>query len=439
MKKILKGIKILMGGLVIIASIGIVDKALTYILVDDIKSETRYIMKKFYEQKDIETLFVGSSHVYSGYVPAILDEELDENTYLLATPLQQTDGSYYLLKEAIKNNGNLKKVYMDIYVRQYQAIPEIRSDFQMGYVYCISDYMKNSFDKVEYLLNATGPERYLDSFFVPSRYGNYLFDLKRFERIIKSKRSEEYKGAIPAEKAGHEFYKGAWLETGQIGDPNMVLTQSNAEYGPISEEVISDYSLRYLNKMVKLCKENEIELVLITTPFSNFYVQAAGNYTRFYNYMREYALNNDVEFYDFNLCKLELLDLQDEDFMDTHHLSGIGAEKYSYAFSKIMKEYSREERQNLFYNSFEEKMKALPEQTFGILIEDCEIKIIANYEADVEYKIYSIDDSWNEKEVIQEFSSNHILDLGERENQVYCIIARDAENHEYLEEIYINL
>lgn len=446
MKKVIKGLKILVGALIIVVSLGFIDKVLTYVLVDDIKSETRYAMKKFYEQNDIETLFVGSSHVYSGYVPSILDEELEENTYLLATPLQQADGSYYLLKEAIKNNDNLKTVYMDIYVRQYQGDPAKRTDNQMGYVYCISDYMKDSIDKVEYLLNASKADRYLDSFFVASRYGNHLFDLKYFERIIKSKRSDEYINGVPADKAGYEFYKGAWLETGKKGTPIMTLSPSNYEYGPISDEVISDYSLKYLDKMVKLCKKNDVELILTTTPFSDFFVLSAGNYTRFCDYMTEYARRNDVEFYDFNLCKIELLDLQDEDFVDTHHLSGVGAEKYSYAFSKIMKEYSKEERQSLFYNSVEEKMEALQERTFGILFEYSqmseevyEIKTVSNYNVDVEYRIYSIDAEGNEVEIIQEFSKNNILDVRERKKQNYCVISRDANSKEVLQEGCIRL
>ena len=445
MKKVVKIIKGVVGCLVIIGAILVIDEVLTYALVDDAASETRYILKNFYEQEDIETLFIGSSHVYSGYVPSILDEELEENTYLLATPLQQTDGSYYLLKEAVKNN-DLKKVYVDVYVRQYQGIPQKRSDFQMSYVYCISDYMKNSIDRVEYLLNASGPERYLDSFLVSSRYGNELLNIERLSSIIESKRSDSYKNDIPAEKAGRVFDKGAWLETGQIGSPNMVTSPSEYEYGPISEEVISDYSLKYLDKMVKLCKKEGIELILITTPFSNYYIESVGNYTKFCDYMKEYAKQNDVEFQDFNLCKIEYLDLQDEDFVDVHHLSGVGAEKYSKAFAEIMRDYSKEERQNLFYNSVEEKMEALPEQTFGVTLalsqQDSrifEVGISSNHDVDVEYRMSITDGSNNEIEVIQEFQPNNILDIRNYEPNYYRFMVRDAVTNEILEDVQVRL
>ena len=443
MKKVVKIIKGVVGCLVIIGAILVIDEVLTYALVDDAASETRYILKNFYEQEDIETLFIGSSHVYSGYVPSILDEKLEENTYLLATPLQQTDGSYYLLKEAIKSN-DLKKVYVDVYVRQYQGSPEKRSDFQMSYVYCISDYMKNSFERVEYLVNASGPERYLDSFLVSSRYGNELLNFERLTGIIESKRSDSYKNDIPAEKAGRIFDKGAWLETGQKGTPDMITTPAEYEYGPISKEVISDYSLRYLDKMVELCKKEGIELILITTPFSNYYIESVGNYTQFCDYMKMYAEKNDVEFYDFNLCKIEYLDLQDEDFVDVHHLSGVGAEKYSRVFANIMKDYGREERQKLFYQSVEEKMEALPKQTFGVTLAELdfrmfEVGISANYEPDVEYRISIIDGFNNESEILQEFQQNSVLDLRSYESNYYRIMVRDIVTNEILEDVQVRL
>lgn len=176
MKKILK---ICLGISIIVVSVLLVDNILTYILIDNSEDEVRYAIEYLYEQENIETLFLGSSHVLFGYDPRILDEKLGENTYLATRPVQKIDGSYYLLKEVLKKN-NIKKVYLDMYYRQYRDIPEERSDIQMEYIYCITDNRQNNWNRVEFLLNASGPERYLDGFFVPRRYGNYLLDLQRF-------------------------------------------------------------------------------------------------------------------------------------------------------------------------------------------------------------------------------------------------------------------
>ena len=439
----LKIIKRIVGCIIVIGAIIIINQVLIYILVDDAENEVRYAMHELYQQEDIDTLVLGSSHVFCGYDPRILDEVWGENTYLAATPVQKIDGSYYLLKEVIKKN-DLKTVYIDAFYRHYRDIPKEREDFQMEYIYCVTDYMENNWNRFEFLVKATGYERYVDSFLIPSRYGNYLLDLKRFERVIKSKRNDAYVNYDMPESLKNTFYKGAMFNVGQSGNPNMVGKLEEYEISAIKEDVLSEYSLECLDKIVELCKEEGIRLVLVTTPFTDLFLKSIGNYDVFYNYMRTYAKQNEIEFYDFNLCKTEVLDFQREDFTDTHHLSGVGNEKYSRVFAEVMSDYSQEEREALFYDSVEEKMNVLPEQIFGITVEKSSnggeyyINTVANYEIDVEYRISIIDDEGNESEVIQEFDENDVLYI-KQSGMKYKITSRDTETKEVYEEVLVSL
>lgn len=132
--------------------------------------------------------------------------------------------------------------------------------------------------------------------------------------------------------------------------------------------------------------------------------------------MKNYAKANNIKYYDFNLCRKEILDMEDDDFMDYHHLSGKGALKYSIAFAKVMTVYGEEERKELFYDSVQEKMDDLPPQTMGIILQkltDTEnvysIKTMANYDVDVEYRICILNELGEESELIQDFSDKNIL------------------------------
>ncbi len=434
-----RGLKIIFGSLIIICSILAVNSILSYVLIDDAEDEVRYAMHEFYEQEGIETLFLGSSHVFCGYDPRILDEVLGENTYLAATPVQKIDGSYYLLKEALKDN-DIKKVYLDMFHWQYKDIPAERSSMQMVYIYCITDNMKNNWNKIEFLLNASGSEHYIESFLPAARYGNYLLDRVRLERIVKSKRTGEY---VNYENAPSNFYKGSMMIPGNSDGPEMMLSIDEPE---LAENVISEYSLKYLDKIVKLCKEEKIQLVLVTTPFTNFYVQAIGNYDTYYNYMKKYAKSNGIEYYDFNFCTLDILDMENNDFVDYHHLSESGAIKYSAAFANIMTSYDEMERQELFYNSVQEKMDHLPPQIMGILLQksmDEEntyvITTIANYDMDVEYRICTLDEQGVEKELIQDFSDENIVRVSREEKTLFKITVRDKNTGEICKEGFINL
>lgn len=435
-------IKILFGIFVIICAIFAINGVLSYVLIDDADDEVRYAMHELYKQENIETLFLGSSHVFCGYDPQILDEALGENTYLASTPVQKVDGSYYLLKEVIKNN-DIKKVYLDMYFWQYRDTPAERGSAQMYYIYCITDNMKNNWNRIEFLLNASGCDQYIEGFLPAARYGNYLLDLNRFEQVVKSKRNSEY---INYENIPSNFYKGAMIAPGQTGNPKMITTTDEAGIAKISENVISEYSLKNLDKIVKLCKEKEIQLVLVTTPFTDFYVQTIGNYDTFYKYMKNYAEINDIEYYDFNLCKTDILDLGDEDFLDFHHLSGKGAAKYSAVFADVMTSYDEAERQELFYASVQEKMNALVPQTMGIFLQksiDEEntyyITTIANYDVDAEYRICTLDEQETESELIQDFTDNNILKSSQEQQTTFKITVRDKNTGEICEEGTINL
>jgi len=416
----------------------VINSVLSYILIDDLDDEVRYAMHELYEQEEIETLFLGSSHVFCGYDPRILDEISGENTYLAATPVQKVDGSYYLLKEALKNN-QIKKVYLDMFYLQYRDIPAERGSIQMQWIYCITDNMKNNWNRIEFLLNASDCENYIEGFLPSARYGNYLLDRKRIERVIKSKRSSEY---INYENVPSAFYKGAYVIPGGVGNPEMIADLDNLE---VAESIISEYSLKYLNKIVELCKEEEIELVLVTTPFTDFYVQALGNYNTFYAYMKEYAKTNAIEYCDFNLCRPELLVMEKDDFVDYHHLSGKGAVKYSTVFAEMMASYDKMERQELFYDSVQEKMDDLSPRTMGILLEKSKdeegvyfLSTVANYDVDVEYRICTLDEQGTENELIQDFSDEKMIKVSQ-EGTSYKITVRNKSTGEICEEGVISL
>lgn len=437
--KMKRGIRVLFGCFIVTGAVLLVNAVLSYVVIDDADDEVRYAMHAFYEQENIETLFLGSSHVFCGYDPKILDEIMGENTYLAATPVQKVDGSYYLLKEAVKNNP-IQKVYLDVFYRQYRDIPAERTGEQMMYIYCITDYMKKNFNRAEFLLNASGSEHYVESFLASARYGNYLLDRNRLERIVKSKRSSEY---INYENVPSNFYKGAMISEGTPGTPKMIVEADNPG---ISENVLSAYSLKYLDKIVALCKEEGIQLVLVATPVADFYIQALGNYDTFYHYMRNYAETNEIEYYDFNLCRKDILDMEDNDFMDYHHLSGKGAAKYSAVFAEMMVSYDEEKRQELFYQSVQEKMEDMSPQTMGIALYQSEeeeniysLTTIANYDVDVEYRICITDEQGNEVELVQDFSGNNIVESFPGEPVTFKITVRLKDTGEICEEEFIYL
>jgi hypothetical protein len=126
-------------------------------------------------------------------------------------------------------------------------------------------------------------------------------------------------------------------------------------------------SYHYLDKMVELCKKNNIQLILIKAPSLYPYW-----YDEWETQMEEYAKKNNLPYINF----LELTDEAGIDFSkDTYdaglHLNVSGAEKLSKYFGKILQnDYKVPDRRNdeklaktwqekiAFYNDMKEKQYA---------------------------------------------------------------------------------
>ena len=142
----------------------------------------------------------------------------------------------------------------------------------------------------------------------------------------------------------------------------------------------------------------------------------------------------------------DILDMEDNDFMDYHHLSGKGAAKYSAVFAEMMVSYDEEKRQELFYQSVQEKMEDMSPQTMGIALYQSEeeeniysLTTIANYDVDVEYRICITDEQGNEVELVQDFSGNNIVESFPGEPVTFKITVRLKDTGEICEEEFIYL
>ena len=312
----------------IIISFMVLNKCMNYILVDDTYSYTRIMLHEMYTQEqNIDTLFLGSSHCYRTFDTSITDGYLG-NTFNAGSSSQALDGSYALLVEAGKRN-NLKRVFLEMYheivVGEYKERTELTS------TYIISDYLRPSFNKYQYILNASTREYWINSLFPARRNWKNIFNKDIIANNIRSKKSEPYinYGYV---NHGNEYYagKGYVANTGILN----INDYKEAKYASIKQEHISKDNLSILKKIIKYCKQNEIELVLLVVPMPEFRIDKVGNYGYYAEQIEDLANSEGIEFYDFNLCKEEYK-FENEYFIDDHHLNKSGAEKFSLLFSRF--------------------------------------------------------------------------------------------------------
>lgn len=422
-----KEIKRLIASLLFCVILTYCGKIFRYILTDDTKSYTRVTFHEMYEQKNIDILFVGSSHCYRSFIPEIFDKELGVNTFNAGTSSQNLDGSYMIIKEAARYY-DIKHIYLELYYGV--AFEEYKNRTEMTQTYIISDYLKPSLDKVRYLLNASAKDYYLNSFIVARRNWTKFFDADYIMNLNIKKQSDVYKNyEYDYITDDTEWYagKGYVANKSTIEDWNYYSTIERYEIdmGNVSEDWIHS-----LEDIVSFCEKKGISLTLVSVPISNYLLAGIGNYDEYVELVQNVTKGMNIEYYDFNLCKEEYFPNTSFLFKDVDHLNCYGAETFSYLFADFIN--GKFDKNELFYNSYNEKLKNLEPTVFGICYHDDEndggnkmrsCKIVSTGNDNLEYEI-----SLYPKEGIpyklQDFCSNDFLTIFPDEHGVIVISCR---------------
>ena len=390
-------------------------KFFRYILVDDTTSYTRITFHEMYEQENIDVLFVGSSHCYRSFIPEILDEELEANTFNGGTSAQDLDGSYMVIKEAARHH-NIKHIYLELYYNVAFDTYKTRKDMTQTYI--ISDYLNPSLDKLQYLLNASTKEHYANSFILARRNWSKLFDADYVKNLILKKGTDAYKNYEYTYVTGEsEWYagKGYVATQGSVDDWNYFSKQG---WNAIILDNISQDWYHSLEDIIAFCDQKGISLTLISAPMSNYQIVAgARNYDEYVELVKNMLEGTNVNYYDFNLCKEEYFPNTSSLFKDTDHVNCYGAEAFSHLFADFVNGKIGENE--LFYGSYEEKLKNLQPTVFGISYNDVEndneemirnCRIVSTGNDDLEYEI-SLTPAEGESYKVQDFSDNGLFTI----------------------------
>ena len=405
--KRMKDLKILGVGVFTLMLVSLCLFGLDYVLSDDSKSYARIQMHELYEQEDIDSLFLGASHVYGGLNPAVTDEVWNQNTFSCSTSSQRINTSYALLKEADKV-ADIDTCYLEMSAK---GVTKEVGEGLLDEVYRVADYLKPSWNRVSYLLNAVPSEQYVNAFWRTRRNWKSIYSLSKMKRTISNKRTEAYKNYEYATDTEHYVGKGFIHFTAEFNNVAIGIRE------PIKNPVSEDYR-HYFQKTVEYCRENDIKLICFGIPLCEFTMETIGNYDVYYKEAKELCEQYGVPYYDFNLANPAVLDLQDNDFRDVNHLNAAGAEKFSRVFAEFFAGKIDEEK--LFYDSYEQKRNHLTKRFIGLALKRdksskfCEIRPITTKEDDYEYEVYYEDEN-KDYILLQEKSPNLKIAMPKKE------------------------
>ncbi len=261
-------------------------------------------------------LICGASYVMYGIKPDIVDQYLGVKSYDLCSGLLTMQGRYTLLAQELARNPVhtvVLEVSCDTLLRR-RAEDGPEGDLAMlGKLHGLKE-------RLPYFLQA--------------------FPLKEWPAVYYDYVS---KGILAAERLPFGTYttRNKNLSRGYYGEHNQpppMPTDFRGLYKIYAHpEEIPQENVDGLERLIKLCRDNGANVLLITMPQSKIYNCMYRNMDFFQTWFNDFAARHGITYYNFNLYnrKLELLP-DDTAFYDETHLNDYGAEEFSKLFGRLM-------------------------------------------------------------------------------------------------------
>lgn len=257
------------------------------------------------EKKDsIDVLVLGDSESYTTFSPMEIWEQDGIASFVCGQTGQEVEETYYMLKTALRTQ------------KPKVVIFETNSMFQPQNA--VEGFDKTIAQTVNY---------YFPVFLFHSMWQNWVMG--------------------PGEQ--QIYYKGFVVR--DVVDP---YDGGSSYMDPTERKEHMSQTVRfYMDKMLTMCKEKGISVILYSAPSPNNY-----NYAK-HNTLTEYAKQNGADYLNFNLMTEELeIDWERDSLDNGDHLNVLGAQKLSRYFGTYLKEHYglEDHREDPGYESWKEGM-----------------------------------------------------------------------------------
>lgn len=275
------------------------------------------LISEYYRETDAgnshDVIFVGDCEAYSAFVPPVLYEEYGIRSFVRGSPSQSIAQSYYLVRETLKYEKP-RAVVLSVYALS-KSEPS-----REAYNRMTLDGMRLSPEKLGSVLESAGESESSLS---------YLFPLLRFHSRIYELDDEDLKYLLSRPTVSHNGY---FMQKG-IEPPSDAAAEALIQEA-VATELLPKENLAYLDRILTLCRESRVELILVKAPISSWRYPWYAEWDR---EIESFADENGLEYY--NLIKYgeEIgIDLSCDSYDGGIHLNVYGAEKTSRFFGKLL-------------------------------------------------------------------------------------------------------
>ncbi len=251
-------------------------------------------------------IFLGSSHTYFG-----VNTDMIEGAANLAYASQSLDFDAFIIEDNQQSLNQCKYIFIEV---SYHSLPYL---------------LKNSKGGIE-----ISQYRHFWNYNEPTGAGVLKDHIVLFSYGIKNavkifvKNLLLRKSLLNTGETGWTPRKGKkdLVETGKIdskGHNKLYLKDEKKGY-----EVL-DFNIRNIEKIISICKKKQITAILFSTPLTKYYLEHLDEkyFNKYLKVCKTIASQNEISFFD--LSNTAMINLEEEHFQDSDHLTPQGAKIFT--------------------------------------------------------------------------------------------------------------
>lgn len=215
------------------------------------KDDSGISFRQFYNEPadSLDVLIVGSSNIRTSVLPAVLWEDAGIASYNLSSNGMNAPAQYYLLKDALRFQSPEVVIIEGAYLFKEVNFDTNSDEGRFRQTLDNMPWSRVKLESVMDIISNSDEQTFISYVFPLLRYHNrHSFDERDFDRSYKKQRN---------------LNMGAWESVD-------TLVQEQSEVYPYYETgFISETYDDYLVRIIDLCKEQDIAVILLDTPTCN--------------------------------------------------------------------------------------------------------------------------------------------------------------------------
>lgn len=278
----------------------------------------------------VDDLYVGTSHGKMNIDPDAAQAVNGRTGHNLCVGGEYPIDTYYMLKLLLEKGTKPSRVIYEASPGYFTLEKEEGNNYLLFY-----HEFPFSRAKLAYFADAIAKCNFRTLFFPWYEYP-LSYELSNLKSTISKKAAKDY-GTEDLKTENQEYHENGFIERYPL-DP---ATFNFAGVNDFRTADVKEENMVYMEKLISLCKENDIEFIAITTPIpAPTLKKFTEGYAQAWEYFEAFFKEQDVKYFNFNSRELYPVSTHNPaDFTDLDgHMHGKSAREFSALLAEMLKD-----------------------------------------------------------------------------------------------------